>query len=581
MPLSYGEEFAPCQIYSPILAAKRDDERPQQCSDLPGLEQERPGIQRASAPGPKSFYLAKCSLLWALALSGACQAQSVAAAAPAGSDDPQLPAIALAFLVVPVLIYIVRRRLIAHIGQQMMVASTGQQVPDTEEALADEVDAGASLQLVFHDADEAPVGKVNLRLGSEQRLFRLICLADFGIGIGYAGLPLLFGLFAFHEPAQVGLAMGVVVAVFTVVRFLLYQGQFRAYNLNRSRKRQRVYRWFGRIGYGILALVSLVTGATATNLVYLPDILRAIFGPRVRMILSVLLVAGAVVYAVPIVWAGPDARSKAEAFGLLCAASLHAIFFTLSALRLRKVGGLRLLILRVFSIDQTSSFIFSGLMRYWRHFGNHFTVVDQSLVRQGYSNSLTKTVFLAFFLIAVLVVAFLGSATWLESLIHHPLAWGWNCLLVIVLAALAALASLSIGKRRIDSRFTRSIDQLQASLRSVEERPRGLDLSFRHLRALVPPEHVVPRRERVRESGRRCTNGPAGLLRTARGLQERGQFLVRRHRSIPSAVPGRHSQRPDRRRRNAAGTLGAAQQDLPQPLTAQSGGPCLPGTRQR
>jgi hypothetical protein len=473
-------------------------------------------VSPTEAAGFQFVYRAKCSLLWALALvlSGACQAQSVATGAPAGSDDPQLTAIALALVLVPVLIYIVRRRLIAHIGQQMMVASTDEQAGETEEGPADEVDAPASLQLVFHDADEVPVGKINLRLDGEKRLFRRLCLADFGIGLGYAGLPLVFGLFAFHEPAQVGLAMGVVMVAFTLVRFLLYRGQFRAYNLSRSRTRQKAYRWLGRVGYGVLVLVTLGTGATATNLVYLPDILRAIFGPRVRMILSILLVAGTVVYAVPMVWTGPDARTKAEAFGLLSAAALHATFFLLMARRWSKVGGLRLLILRVFSIDETSSFVFSGLMRYWRHFGNHFTVVDKALVRQGYANSWTKTVLLAFGLIAAMIVAFMATASWIGSLVHHPLSSGWNCVVVTVLAALAAWTSLSIGKHRLDSRFTRSIDQLQASLRSLEERPRGVDLGFRHLRALCHKNTWFPA---VREFASRADV----VLMDLRGYSER------------------------------------------------------------
>jgi hypothetical protein len=214
-----------------------------------------------------------------------------------------------------------------------------------------------------------------------------------------------------------------------------------------------------------------------------PDILRAIFGPRVRLILSGLMVAGTVGYAVPILLFGQN--YKAAAFGMLTAALLHVCLFAVLARRLSRVAGVRLLILRVFRLDQTASFIFSGLMRYWRHFGSHLTVVDASLMRQRNSDNSTRTVFLAFFLIVALLVAYVNLAERLLKFWYHdPLFWVWSCGLVAVLAMLPAWVALRIGERRTSSRFMRSREQVRASLRSLEVSPRHLDLSFRHLQAM-------------------------------------------------------------------------------------------------
>ncbi len=71
-------------------------------------------------------------VVWTLAFSWACQAQDAANPATAGDDDPQLAAVALAFVLVPTLIYFVRRRQIGRIKQQMLLVSTSE--PDGDDA---------------------------------------------------------------------------------------------------------------------------------------------------------------------------------------------------------------------------------------------------------------------------------------------------------------------------------------------------------------------------------------------------------------------------------------------------------------
>jgi hypothetical protein len=138
-------------------------------------------------------------------------------------------------------------------------------------------------------------------------------------------------------------------------------------------------------------------------------------------------------------------------------------------------------ILRVFRIDKTSSFVFTGLMRYWRHFGNHFTVVDESLVRQARESHWKWT----WFLVIASLIASSALINPIQSrVVTWGLAWYWYCFYLIVLAVVGGKVWLRIGKRLIDSQFTSTGDQLMERLRSLEACPRDLDLSFRYIHAM-------------------------------------------------------------------------------------------------
>ena len=434
-------------------------------------------------------------------LAGGCQAQSAAnlagdVAPDALNDNNGAVVVLIGLALVPVLMFVVRRLLIARVKRQMLVASADQRTADNQEAWArEEMDAPVMPQLSLHEADlAAPGGSVALQRHEQaaRRLLRLVCLADLGIALGYALLPMLFGLAqtgdaAFDGAAPVGLFIGLIVAAFTVIRYLIQRRQFRAFNLRRTRKRQAVWRFMAGAGRVILVLLSIVSGATVYNLTYVPEILRGIFGSRLRTILSLLLIVGTVVGALSMITGDGPAGDRAVGVGFLAAAILHFGIFSTLARRMRRVAGPRLLILRVFNIDETSSFIFSGLMRYWRHFGNHFTVVDASLVRQGYSNSTWKTVFLLFVSWAALGLAAMGLADPADRALRasgFSLTTGWVAVLTALLAVTSACALWAIGVYRIDRRFMRNTDQVQARLDRLEARPRLLDLSFRHIRAL-------------------------------------------------------------------------------------------------
>jgi hypothetical protein len=155
-----------------------------------------------------------------------------------------------------------------------------------------------------------------------------------------------------------------------------------------------------------------------------------------------------------------------------------------------------------------------------------------SLLWSGTTNE--AEAFLVISLIVTLLVASLMLlGPWIESLLGHPLSWGWNCVVVTVPALLAAWVAFRIGKLRIDRSFTRNLDQVLAGLRSLEVYPRRLDLSFRHLRALCHKNTWFPA---VREFANRADV----VLMDLRGYTEWRQGCRKEVNFLFDAVPLDH-----------------------------------------
>lgn len=418
-----------------------------------------------------------------LVLASFCVAQPLdtGTASDSTPDSALWVAMLAGFVLPPLLLWGVRRLLVRRIRQRMLLASAEQ----TADPVQSGVEEAAAAAPVFerYDADRADTRGGDARRRRERealQLFRRVCLVDLAAAGLYAGLPALFGLLSPNLATFGGWYLTVAIIGFTAFRYGLHRRQGRAFDLSRSRARQGIYRRLGWLWRGLLVIISLASGGTAINLIHLPDILRAIFGARMRTWLSI----GAVIYAVTVgivaLAGGPEPTTRTAGLGLLLAAIAHAVLFTALGRRWRAVPGIRLLILRVFDIDATSSFVFSGLMKYWRHFGNHFTVVDPSLVRQDHTNNEWRTGFivagswgaLLFFMVGV-TQQFGEPQLWSEAL------------------ALAAAPSLMVGGvaavtglYRIDSRFIGRRDQLVQQADDLVRVPRSFDLRFRHARVL-------------------------------------------------------------------------------------------------
>jgi hypothetical protein len=299
--------------------------------------------------------------------------------------------------------------------------------------------------------------------------------------VAYSLLSMLSGIpAAEHWVASVGSAIGLALVAIAAVRYVLFRRQFRAYDLARSRARQRLYDRLSRVGVWILNLVSIGTGASVSNLVYVPAALRTVFGLRVRLAVA----AGLIVFATGTAIGGMIERQVAAGVGMLTAAALHGWGSFVLARRLRQIPGIQLLVLRVFNIDETSSFTFSGLMSYWRHFGNHYTVVDTAFLRQRYEASSTWTALKWFVGWGALSLASFLLINGLEKVLHTTLSWQSMIPIVVLVALGGAWLLLRMGEHSLGGRFMRTQAQLDVRLKRLDEHPRYLDLSFRH-------EHVL------------------------------------------------------------------------------------------
>jgi hypothetical protein len=422
---------------------------------------------------------------WLAGVGAMClaQADSPAAAGDGASSvsDGELATAFVGFVLVPLLFWRVRKRLIGHVASQMMAVSSEQRDETIDELAAGEVQSRSTPRWDIQEADSSTPESIAPRQRHEQgalALLRRLTLADAGFGAAYL-LAAAAGAAAAADGARwsLGILIGIVLIVAAAIRYLLLRRQFRAFDLSRSRARQRLYDRMKRVWAWILGLVSIASGTTASNLLELPAVLRAVFGLRARLLFAVAVIGASLVAAAASL---ADGGPAVAAVSLMIAAALHAAGSWMLAQRMSRLEGVRLLVLRVFDIDATSAFTFSGLMAYWRHFGNHFTIVDTSFLRQRNEAGSTATALWCFVFWGALALASVGVIGGVQRLVGAPLTWHWMIPIVVLLALGGAGLLLAIGTWRLDRQFLRSHDQLLARLRRLDLHPRQFDLAFRH-----------------------------------------------------------------------------------------------------
>jgi hypothetical protein len=202
----------------------------------------------------------------------------------------------------------------------------------------------------------------------------------------------------------------------------------------------------------------------------------------IQVLLSALFVVLAGLLGLGMLSAGPGIAWKAAGVLVAAGAALHAVALVRQARALRRTPGSALLVLRVFERQKSTEFVFNHLMRSWRYFGQHFTVVDGSLVQASGSHRLgwlSRLGVLAFILFTTMLGA---NGLQMEDQPGRTLLGmllGSAAGALVVGLVVRAIASWQIGRR-----FIRDREQLLQRLRRLQERPRNLDLSYRHERAM-------------------------------------------------------------------------------------------------
>ncbi len=148
-----------------------------------------------------------------------------------------------------------------------------------------------------------------------------------------------------------------------------------------------------------------------------------------------------------------------SALGLMLMGGGH--FYLLMRSKSKAGLNIKLLILRTFSINENSLFTFGRLINYWKHVGNHFTVVDSSYIKHKYRILSQRT-------IGVVLLLSLPPLVLLN--LKSPLLYPLGLLSPFVLA----LIFIAFEYIQIERSFIKSRETIQARITRLEKRPRGL-----------------------------------------------------------------------------------------------------------
>lgn len=158
----------------------------------------------------------------------------------------------------------------------------------------------------------------------------------------------------------------------------------------------------------------------------------------------------------------------------LAAITIHAWLLR----RLQSKSGQRkaykLLVLRVFGIDETMGFTFTGLLDYWRHFGPYFMVADPTLLKTQRSRNGTWV----YVLIVAVVLAILIVEQSPRVAAISPLALQ---LISGVIVGLVGVIWFLIARSSITRQFVRSREDLLRRVEQLSLKPLNWNLNYRTL----------------------------------------------------------------------------------------------------
>lgn len=327
--------------------------------------------------------------------------------------------------------------------------------------------------------------------------FRKLAFTDAAVAAGYLLLPALFGMLGGSYASTVwdGSTYALLALLIAAARYGAYCEQFRAHG-------PQAQGLVGGFVGGLAHLVrhgSLRSAAQADPLAppplwrlllrgltwpvrvlvrmiinrygLLAHELYQLLSPRVRVAISVAFIA--VVFNDGMITLLDSGIHKAVGAGLVTAALLHALAIVVLWLRTRSQPGARLLVLRVFDIDANAEFTFGGVLAFWRHFGNYFTVVDRSVWRHGLQLMSRPGLVLVLTLLVGLLVARLVFQN------QFKLDDGATAKAMVGLLLLAAAAGAWWSVRWLDKGCIRSREHLLKALGQLERQPRGIDLAYK------------------------------------------------------------------------------------------------------
>ncbi len=193
----------------------------------------------------------------------------------------------------------------------------------------------------------------------------------------------------------------------------------------------------------------------------------AVFAYRWYMLLAIIVMVSAFLNGLlSILLAG-----KLSGLLLLAAVGFHLIVIRKTRRERHQRPNLKLLILRVFLIDKTSLFTFARLAKYWRHFGNYFTITDPSFLKVYWTQKIRNNVVPYLVLMLIIYIEIESSLGVKQSFLVF--------VIFLMVIALITLMIIEFTKRAMASSFIKSPDDLKTSLQQLNTRPLRADNTFK------------------------------------------------------------------------------------------------------
>jgi hypothetical protein len=334
-----------------------------------------------------------------------------------------------------------RTKLLKKLNELMMTTSAKAEETPREEIVLKHRTAQNPLQLRELTSDSELPDAQKIREGAVKNAsagFKKLFFTDVFVAILYGLLPLLWSYTENYVGASMYFFYVVVVLIWIVMRFIGHQNQFKAYRSGifgfLSPLTKKLFFPFQPLWCQVLFIFLMILGIK-----------------NVILNFAVGAISTGVVFLIPIL--------------------VHLYFMRQLRVRGRERNNIKLLILRVFFIDESSAFTFSNLAKYWKHFGSYFTVADPSFYRVFWKRKY-KNNFPIFIIVVFLLFTQLTDDQPMGAVIGM---FVFFTLLLII----GAFIYVSRSTRKMANKFVHSETQLKQRLTELDKWPVNYDNSFK------------------------------------------------------------------------------------------------------
>lgn len=322
-------------------------------------------------------------------------------------------------------------------------SSIGEEVPAPHTPVITMVDFNSDLA-------EAVIERNKLIAGAK-KVFRRALYVDLLAALGYLFIPslvlnLIYWIFnpdTYRGTIDIPIFIALPLAFISLIRYFAFKNEFKVYHK------------------GIIGFVQPIKRIWLT-----------IADPKWRGYYTI-----AAISAVILLGFFHLSFSLPEGLAFFSAAAFH--FWLVVRLRksLRKERNIKLLILRVFGIDETATFTFEGLLHYWQYFGSFFTIVDPSFLRSSVRqrNQIIPAISLAFLLLIILGVVIE------ESDLDPEISETYVKFLLIPLVTLLGFIYIRFSIKSVDKSFILGKEDLDSRLAKLDKSPRKLNYVFKSM----------------------------------------------------------------------------------------------------